>query len=236
MSEREKILRFYRASGESDLAARLVDLAEGALKSRRYKVSEFLDPFGYSIAETVAAHYPRVKLESDGGYPGAERVKAAFVEEDFRGRPDFELAALAAEVDVRYYSISHRDVLGAVLALGVKREVVGDIIMGGRGCQIVCGDPGDGGVAQAGYDRGGRLRDFAQPDDGGDRGREGEGELAGRQGPRAGDQGGGCHLDARPRPGRGGGDPRPDEEGPDEYIFEKVYLREWGYADTARHP
>jgi RNA-binding protein YlmH len=138
MSEREKILRFYRASGESDLAARLVDMAEGALKSRRYKVSEFLDPFGYSIAETVAAHYPRVRLESDGGYPGAERVRAAFVEEDFRGKPDFELAALAAEVDVRYYSIGHRDVLGAVLALGVKREVVGDIVMGGRGCQIVC--------------------------------------------------------------------------------------------------
>jgi Uncharacterized conserved protein, contains S4-like domain len=138
MSEREKILRFYRASGEADLAARLVDLAEGALRNRRYKVSEFLDPFGYSIAETVAAHYPRVRLEVDGGYAGAERVKAAFVEEEFRGKVDFGLAALAAEVDVRYYSISHRDVLGAVLALGVKREVVGDIVMGGRGCQLVC--------------------------------------------------------------------------------------------------
>ena len=137
MSEREKILRFYRASGESDLAARLVDLAEAAQKSRRYKTSEFLDPFGLSIAETVAAHYPRVRLETDGGYPGAERVKAAFVEEEFRGRPDYGLTALAAEVDVRYYSISHRDVLGAVLALGIKREMVGDIVMTGRGCQIV---------------------------------------------------------------------------------------------------
>ncbi len=138
MSEREKILRFYRASGEGDLAVRLVDQAEAALKGRRYKVSEFLDPFGYSIAETVAAHFPRVRLVADGGYQGAERVKAAFVEEEFRGTVDFDLTALAATVDVRYYSISHRDVLGAVLALGVKREVVGDIIMGGRGCQIVC--------------------------------------------------------------------------------------------------
>lgn len=138
MSEREKILRFYRASGEGDLAARLVDMAEAALKSRRFKVSEFLDPFGYSIAETVAAHYLRVRLTADGGYQGAERVKAAFVEEEFRGVVDFGLTALAATVDVRYYSISHRDVLGAVIALGVKREVVGDIIMGGRGCQIIC--------------------------------------------------------------------------------------------------
>ena len=30
--------------------------------------------------------------------------------------------------------------LGAVLGLGIKREMIGDIIMGGRGCQIVCDD------------------------------------------------------------------------------------------------
>ena len=63
MSEREKILRFYRASGDADLAARLVDFAETALKSRKYKISEFLDPYGYTIAETVVAHYERLNLE-----------------------------------------------------------------------------------------------------------------------------------------------------------------------------
>ncbi|MDR3564894.1 MAG: YlmH/Sll1252 family protein [Negativicutes bacterium] len=140
MSERDKILRYYRASGDADLAAKLVDLAENALRSRKYKVSEFLDPYGFSIAETVAAHFERLNLESDGGFPGAERVKIAFVDEDFPGKMDFGLAALSVTVDVRYYQISHRDVLGAVLGLGLKREMIGDIIMGGRGCQIVC-DP-----------------------------------------------------------------------------------------------
>lgn len=138
MSEREKILRYYRASGDADLAARLVDLAEGALRARRYKVSEFLDPYGFSVAETVAAHFERVKFDSEGGYSGAERVKVAFIEEEFRGTVDFGFAALSCTVDVRYYNISHRDVLGAVLGLGIKREMVGDIIMNGRGCQLVC--------------------------------------------------------------------------------------------------
>jgi len=138
MSEREKILRYYRASGDAELASRLVDLAENALKSRKYKVSEFLDPFGFSIAETIAAHYERLNLEADGGFPGAERVKIAFSDEDFLGKADYGLAALEARVDVRYYQISHRDVLGAVLALGIKREMIGDIIMTGHGCQIVC--------------------------------------------------------------------------------------------------
>ncbi|HMM20392.1 MAG TPA: YlmH/Sll1252 family protein [Selenomonadales bacterium] len=138
MSERDKILRYYRASGDADLAARLIDLAEGALRGRRYKVSEFLDPYGLSVAETVAAHFERVKFDSEGGYSGAERVRTAFIEEDFRGAVDFGIAALSCSVDVRYYSISHRDVLGAVLGLGIKREMVGDIIMNSRGCQLIC--------------------------------------------------------------------------------------------------
>lgn len=137
MSEREKILRYYRGSGDGDLAARLLDLAENAQRNRRYKVSEFLDPHGYSIAETVAAHYSNLELAANGGYPGAERVKAIFVNKEFRGTPDLDAAAFAVKWDERYYELTHRDVLGALMALGIKREIVGDIIMCGQGCQII---------------------------------------------------------------------------------------------------
>ncbi|MBC8014848.1 MAG: RNA-binding protein [Sporomusaceae bacterium] len=137
MSEREKILRYYRGSGDGDLAARLLDLAENAQRNPRYKVSEFLDPYGYSIAETVAAHCSNLELISNGGYPGAERVKAIFVNKEFRGTPDLDAEALAVKWDERYYQLTHRDVLGALMGLGIKREIIGDIIMCGPGCQII---------------------------------------------------------------------------------------------------
>ncbi|WP_346354647.1 RNA-binding protein [Azotosporobacter soli] len=137
MSEREKIVRYYKASGDGELAARLIDLAEGAIKGRRAKTSEFLDPHGYSIAETVAAHYPRVKLQAWGGFQGAERVRAAFINEEYRGEADFSLAAVQLTWDERYYRLTHRDVLGALMGLGLKREVMGDIIMQGPSCQVV---------------------------------------------------------------------------------------------------
>ena len=35
MVDREKILRYYRASGEGELAARLLDLAEASLKNNK---------------------------------------------------------------------------------------------------------------------------------------------------------------------------------------------------------
>jgi RNA-binding protein YlmH len=148
MSEREKILRYYRTGEDAELAARLVDLAEGAIRLRRFKISEFLDPHGLSIAETIAAHHRTVKLQVDGGYQGAERVKAAFVAEDFPGRPDYSISALAVTVDVRYYQISHRDVLGALMGLGIKREIVGDIITSGQGCQIICDSSMAGFISQ----------------------------------------------------------------------------------------
>lgn len=137
MGEREKILRYYQASGDGDLAAKLLDLAEAALRNRKYKVTEFLDPFGYSIAETIGAHYERLELLSNGGYDGAERVKAAFKNEEFRGNPDYTLEVFSAKWDERYYEITHRDVLGALMGLGIKREILGDIIMCGHGCQII---------------------------------------------------------------------------------------------------
>lgn len=137
MSDREKILRYYRSSGEEQVAAKLLDAAEGVQRSRKYKVTEFLDPYGYTIAETVAAHYDQVELQASGGYLGAERQKVAFVHPEFRGMPDFMLSVLKFSWDSRYYHLAHRDVLGAVLGLGIKRETIGDIIMMGDSAQII---------------------------------------------------------------------------------------------------
>lgn len=138
MLDREKIVRFYRASGDGELAARLCDLAEAAGKSRKYRVSDFLDPHGYAIAESIAAGAGgRLLLESDGGYPGAERIKAIFISDEYHGKTDSAITLVTAEWDARYYHITHRDVLGALMGAGVKREILGDIIMKGAGCQML---------------------------------------------------------------------------------------------------
>lgn len=83
MADRDKILRYFKASGDEELAARLVDLAEAARKTARYKVSEFLDPHGRNVADIVAANFEGIRLESDGGFANAERSRIAFVAEDF---------------------------------------------------------------------------------------------------------------------------------------------------------
>ncbi|MEI6286420.1 MAG: YlmH/Sll1252 family protein [Bacillota bacterium] len=131
MSDREKIIRYFRSNGEGDLAARLCDLAEAAIKLRRFRISEFLDPAAMEIAETVAAHYDKISLRADGGYQGAERERAIFSHVDFAAADmvDTEIVAIGIKWDKRHYSLNHRDVLGGLLALGMKREMMGDIVV-----------------------------------------------------------------------------------------------------------
>ena len=136
-SAREKIIRYYKASDDDALASRLIDIAETAIKTRKYKLSDFLDPHGSSIAQTVAAHYQGIKLDFDGGFMNAERVRAAFFHEEYMGGINYEIVPIAVKWDKRFYSLSHKDVLGAIMGIGCEREVMGDIVFTDEGAQFV---------------------------------------------------------------------------------------------------
>ena len=137
MADRDKILRYFKASGDEELAARLVDLAEAARKTGRYKVSEFLDPHGRNVAEIVAANFEGIRLETDGGFANAERCKTAFMAEDSYGTPDFGIVCYLVTWDKRYYTLGHRDILGAFMGMGCEREILGDIVLVPEGAQFV---------------------------------------------------------------------------------------------------
>ena len=137
MADRDKVLRFFRSGGDEDLAAKLLDLAETVQKSRKFKVSDFLDPHGLSVAEIVAANVGNIKVEVNGAFQNPERAKVAFVSEEFFGKPDFALECFQVEWDKRYYTLTHRDILGAFMGLGCKREILGDIIFIPEGAQFV---------------------------------------------------------------------------------------------------
>lgn len=137
MADREKIIRYYRGTEGAEIAARLIDIAENVMHNRKFKVSEFLDPYGYTVAETIAANYEHISLLSDGGYNGAERQRVAFISDEFLGKVNFNIVALKAIWNERYYDISHRDVLGALIGLGIDRHVIGDILVKGDHAKII---------------------------------------------------------------------------------------------------
>lgn len=67
MADREKILRFFKAGGDEELAGKLIDLADQARRNRRYMVSDFMDPHGINVADIVASNYTQITMKSFGG-------------------------------------------------------------------------------------------------------------------------------------------------------------------------
>lgn len=82
-----------------------------------------------------------------GGYADAERTAAVFIPkfyeaqsaEDFFGEyPDENPFCLIKIEKDRFSSLTHRDYLGSLMGLGLRREALGDIIVTDGGCYVPC--------------------------------------------------------------------------------------------------
>lgn len=69
-----------------------------------------------------------------GGFDDAERKMLCFLPEYPVSDDDFGISVL--DVSVKK-TLSHRDYLGALMSLGIKRDNIGDIIVGENGAQII---------------------------------------------------------------------------------------------------
>ena len=112
------------------------DLAEKALKAG-IAASRFLTP---AEARSIAEHFKfkRTAPSFDGGYDEAERVRALFLNPDWGQYKRAELFA-ALKLEFRQQdTLGHRDILGALMALGIERDCVGDIICGDSFNAVIC--------------------------------------------------------------------------------------------------
>ncbi len=82
-----------------------------------------------------------------GGYDDAERAVAMFVPDFYnisditafmKDNPDDNPLSLLEIKKDRFSDLSHRDYLGAIMGLGIKREMIGDIITTEEGCYVFC--------------------------------------------------------------------------------------------------
>lgn len=136
-SPKEKIIRFYSNTEGSEAAIRLTDLAEQVIKTKKVRLSGFLSPFEMEIAEAVAANYEGIKVSFDGGYIGAERQRAIISYSDFSGNAGTEITVVKAEWNEAFAHLYHRDVLGALMGLGIDRSLLGDLLLSAGSVRIL---------------------------------------------------------------------------------------------------
>jgi len=119
------------------LIAHMNDLARRAIKTG-IAASKFLTP---AESHCVFEHFLRrkdVTLIVDGGFDNSERTRAVFTNPDWG---EYKRTDLFAALKVKHRSqdtLGHRDILGALMALGLERETVGDIVLAETVTAFVC--------------------------------------------------------------------------------------------------
>lgn len=124
-----------RDEEERYLSAHIADIQRLALRSGVPRFSMFLDERGAAVARASV----KGELCFYGGYDGAMRTVCGAIYGTYaQGLPPAEIFPVRA-VTFKFRKsdkVTHRDVLGALLALEIKRELLGDILTA-EGCAVV---------------------------------------------------------------------------------------------------
>ncbi|MEN6461160.1 MAG: YlmH/Sll1252 family protein [Syntrophomonas sp.] len=117
-----------RTDEEKRLLARLNELVQKAVHGICGQ-SDFIDLRQQELARAVAVSESGINWYLNGGYDEAER-KRLLVSPEWEVDPDTRIAYLRINhKKFKEQSIGHRDYMGAILNLGIKREKLGDIIV-----------------------------------------------------------------------------------------------------------
>lgn len=99
-------------------------------KSRNANTS-FLTP----KEQAILVHYIKeYDIQFDGGYEQAERKQAIL---SFHPQKEQSYVRFQLDYKAKFHEITHRDVLGSVLSLGIERDQIGDIIVDEGRIQLV---------------------------------------------------------------------------------------------------
>lgn len=106
----------------------------------RLTYTGFLDLRQRSMAEQLCrqlkVHSENVSCVFFGGYSDAERTVAAFLP-DYAVAEDLPLAVIRVSAPAAGRKLTHRDYLGSLVGLGLKRERIGDILVYETGADII---------------------------------------------------------------------------------------------------
>ena len=121
------------------LLKRIDDLFRRCEKANTVTNTTFLTPAEQEAAAQYCRRLPGCRMVLHGGKSDCER-RAAFFLPDWMEEADFDPAeAIAAlRIEAYYGTPGHRDYLGALLALGVRRGWVGDIRIDGQTAWVFC--------------------------------------------------------------------------------------------------
>lgn len=124
---------------EEELLKRAEDLCLRCERTATVTATAFLTPAEQYALSVWAAHRADCTVVFHGGHPDCER-KAAFFLPFYLAPEDFDPSEYlrAVRITAAFGTPGHRDYLGALLGLGVRREWIGDVLVFDHTAYVFC--------------------------------------------------------------------------------------------------
>lgn len=123
---------------EKDFIDQAVNWIDQVRDSYAPKLSDFLDPRQQEILSSVLGSNQDVLLRFNGGSDFVERKRALIYPDYYSPESsDFNISLYDISYPKKFVTLEHRQILGTLMSLGVKREKFGDIIVTDERIQFI---------------------------------------------------------------------------------------------------
>ncbi len=139
MNKTELLNRFSADAEERVVLARVLDRMERAQTRSIPCATQFLSPAQQAAARPLLDACGHPKHLFAGGYEGGERAVCVFLP-DWQEPEDFDPAEELTAIEAAFppgAELTHRDLLGGLMGIGLTREKLGDILVLDGRAQIV---------------------------------------------------------------------------------------------------
>ncbi|HAS72754.1 MAG TPA: hypothetical protein DCS67_01260 [Clostridiales bacterium UBA8960] len=138
MIDRQSILKQYGTFIDSEgVFLKTLDQIIQAERNYDVQVTAFLTPdLTYMFSQLVKAHTDLL-IDIIGVFKGAERNRLV-IRPEFADAvdPNEMLALIEIQYNQKFNQLAHKDALGALMSLGIKRSKIGDIVVFDGGFQV----------------------------------------------------------------------------------------------------
>ena len=136
--EKQKILNDYKKQEDKILLAQVLDKIEFSKQREKIEYTDFLDMYQIALVKTFLKKIEFENYVLFGGFENAERNILLIYPEKYNMvmvEKNYSIKITLPEEEKGKYS--HRNYLGGIVKLGMKREKVGDILVSDDGADIL---------------------------------------------------------------------------------------------------
>ena len=141
--DKQQLLKDYKKQEDKICLSQVLDKIEFSKTREKIEYTDFLDMYQVSLVENFLRKIKFENYQLYGGYEDAERkilviypekYDSKMLEKNYNKILKIVRITLSEEEQGKY---SHRNYLGGIVKLGLKREKVGDIIVYNEGADII---------------------------------------------------------------------------------------------------